>query len=78
MDLEFPQVSLHIPQPGIFLCLTNGARTPGETRESSLEFKDAELERISLEVHVTLKNQQIRRTAETRQMACSVVAASFE
>ncbi|KAI0276271.1 hypothetical protein BGY98DRAFT_901410, partial [Russula aff. rugulosa BPL654] len=59
--------------------------TPGESydhavdiaKESFLELKDVERERISLEVHVVLKNQQTRRTAEIGRTAWSVVIASL-
>ena len=46
-------------------------------KESFLELKDVERERISLEVHVVLKNQQTRRTAEIGRTAWSVVIASL-
>lgn len=59
--------------------------TPGETydhavdiaKQSFIELKDVESERISLEVHVVLKNQQTRRTAEIGRTAWSVVVASL-
>jgi len=59
--------------------------TPGETydhaidiaKESFLELEDIERERISLEVHVVVKNQQARRTAEIGRTAWSVVIASL-
>ncbi|KAH9988036.1 hypothetical protein BJV77DRAFT_906152, partial [Russula vinacea] len=59
--------------------------TPGETydhaidiaKDSFLELKDVERERISLEVHVVLKNQQARRTAEIGRTAWPVVVASL-
>jgi len=46
-------------------------------KESFLELKDVERERISLEVHVLLKNQQARRTAEIGRTAWSLVVASL-
>ena len=42
-------------------------------KESFLELKDIEHERIYSEVHVILKNQQTCRTAETGRTAWSVV-----
>jgi hypothetical protein len=59
--------------------------TPGETydhaidiaKDSFVELKDVERERISLEVHVVLKNQQARRTAEIGRTAWPVVVASL-
>jgi hypothetical protein len=59
--------------------------TPGETydhavelaKESFVELRDVERERISLEVHVVLKNQQVRRTAEIGRTAWPVVVASL-
>jgi len=59
--------------------------TPGDTyehaidiaKESFKELKDVERDRISLEVHVVLKNQQTRRTAEIGRTAWSVVVASL-
>ena len=42
-----------------------------------MELKDVERERISLEVHVVLKNQQTRKTAEIGRTAWSVVVASL-
>jgi len=59
--------------------------TPGETydravdiaKESFQELRDIERERISLEVHVVLKNQQMRRTAEIGRTAWPVVVASL-
>ena len=46
-------------------------------KDSFLELKDVERERITLEVHVVLKNQQTRRTAEIGRTAWSVVVASL-
>ena len=46
-------------------------------KESFVELKDVERDRISLEVHVLLKNQQTRRTAEIGRTAWSVVVASL-
>jgi len=59
--------------------------TPGDSydhavdiaKESFLELKDVERERISLEVHVVVKNQQTRRTAEIGRTAWPVVIASL-
>lgn len=46
-------------------------------KESFAELRDIERERISLEVHVVLKNQQVRRTAEIGRTAWPVVVASL-
>jgi hypothetical protein len=46
-------------------------------KESFLELKDVQRELISLEVHVVLKNQQVRRTAEIGRTAWPVVVASL-
>jgi hypothetical protein len=46
-------------------------------KESFVELRDVERERISLEVHVVLKNQQVRRTAEIGRTAWPVVVASL-
>ena len=46
-------------------------------KESFLELREVERERISLEDHVVLKNQQTRRTAEIGRTAWSVVVASL-
>jgi hypothetical protein len=46
-------------------------------KDSFVELKDVERERISLEVHVVLKNQQARRTAEIGRTAWPVVVASL-
>ncbi len=46
-------------------------------KDSFSELKDVERERISLEVHVILKNQQTRRTAEIGRTAWSAVVASL-
>jgi len=59
--------------------------TPGETydhaidiaKESFIELRSVPRERISLEVHVVLKNQQVRRTAEIGRTAWPVVVASL-
>ena len=47
-------------------------------KESFIELKDIECERIALEVHVVLKNQQFHRTAEIGRTAWPVVVASLE
>jgi hypothetical protein len=46
-------------------------------KESFLELKDVERERISLEVHVVLKGQQVHRTAGIGRTAWPVVVASL-
>jgi len=59
--------------------------TPGEShdhavdiaRESFIELRDVERERITLDVHVVLKSQQVRRTAEIGRTAWPVVVASL-
>ena len=46
-------------------------------KESFLELKDVERERISLEVHVVLKDQKVRRTAEIGRSAWPFVIPSL-
>ena len=46
-------------------------------KESFIELRNIDRERITLEVHVVLKNQQVRRTAEIGRTAWSVVVASL-
>jgi hypothetical protein len=46
-------------------------------KETFLELKDVERQRIKLEVHVMLKNQQVRRTAEIGRTAWPFVVPSL-